>query len=166
MRTLEVEDLRSETFAPFGDVIDIGEADQKMLINEGYTTRFHDLAQIDTSSNNGEVCVSIFRTNPVEFPFFLSKLERHPLGSQLFFPIKRHPYLVVVATGEKLRSENVKAFLASPNQGVNFARNTWHHFSLSLFHASEFLIIDRKGVGSNLEEQYLNTPLRLMHPVI
>ncbi len=166
MRTLKIEPLTRMSFKPFGDVIDAKDASKTMLINEGFSTRFHDLADIDTSDKNGEICVSIFRTNPVEFPFFIRKLERHPLGSQMFIPMNGKPYLVVVTTGDKLKPDNVRAFLASPNQGVNFAKNTWHHFSLSLEPNSDFLVIDRKGPGSNLEEQSLDVPLRLLRPDI
>ena len=50
--TLPVEPLSEEAFAPFGDVIQPTGARQ-MLINEGTTVRFHDLAQVDVAGAGG-----------------------------------------------------------------------------------------------------------------
>jgi ureidoglycolate lyase len=38
---------------------------------------------------------------------------------------------------------------------VNYARNCWHHPLLVIGDASPFMVIDRKGPGSNLEERWL-----------
>jgi ureidoglycolate lyase len=38
---------------------------------------------------------------------------------------------------------------------VNYARNCWHHPLLVVGDASPFVVIDRKGLGSNLEERWL-----------
>jgi ureidoglycolate lyase len=48
-----------------------------------------------------------------------------------------------------------RAFAASGRQGVNYARNCWHHPLLVVGDASPFVVIDRKGPGSNLEERWL-----------
>ena len=45
-----------------------------------------------------------------------------------------------------------RAFAATGQQGVNYARNTWHHPLLVLTDASPFLVVDRAGRGDNLEE--------------
>jgi ureidoglycolate lyase len=48
-----------------------------------------------------------------------------------------------------------RAFAASGRQGVNYARNCWHHPLLVVGQTSPFIVIDRKGTGSNLEEKWL-----------
>ena len=45
-----------------------------------------------------------------------------------------------------------RAFRATGRQGINYARNTWHHPLLVLEAESRFLVVDRKGPGANLEE--------------
>jgi ureidoglycolate lyase len=81
-------------------------------------------------------------------------MERHPLGSQLFMPLNGAPWLVVVCTDPDVPS-SYRAFAASGRQGVNYARNCWHHPLLVIADASPFLVVDRKGPGSNLEERWL-----------
>ena len=58
----------------------------------------------------------------------------------------------MVVGGEGPRPAKLRAFRAGGRQGVNFARNVWHHPLLVLDRASLFLIVDRKGPGDNLEE--------------
>ena len=84
-------------------------------------------------------------------PIAIDSMERHPLGSQLFYPLEDRDWLVVVG-GEGPRPAKLKAFQAGGRQGVNYARNVWHHPLLVLDRASHFLIVDRKGPGDNLEE--------------
>jgi ureidoglycolate lyase len=48
-----------------------------------------------------------------------------------------------------------RAFAASGRQGVNYARNCWHHPLLVVGDASPFVVVDRNGAGSNLEEKRL-----------
>ena len=50
--------------------------------------------------------------------------------------------------------ESLRAFRATGRQGINFARNVWHHPLLMPAPGAEFLIIDRKGPGNNLEEHW------------
>ena len=78
-------------------------------------------------------------------------MERHPLGSQIFFPLQDRPWLVLVA-GDVHDFASYRAFTATGRQGVNYARNVWHHPLLVLDAESRFLIVDRKGPGNNLEE--------------
>ncbi|MEX0644296.1 MAG: ureidoglycolate lyase [Parvularculaceae bacterium] len=79
-------------------------------------------------------------------------MERHPLGSQAFIPLERRPYLVVVGPPGPFEATNVRAFIARAEQGVNYAKGVWHHFLLALGTRSDFLVIDRKGGGDNLDK--------------
>ena len=78
-------------------------------------------------------------------------MERHPLGSQVFYPLQNEPWVVVVC-GDPLQASTYRAFLASGRQGVNYRRNTWHHPLLALDDDSRFIVIDRLGTQPNLEE--------------
>jgi len=152
MKRLIARPLERETFRPFGDVVEIDGADH-FAINNGSTERYHDLAGVDVSREGGKPLISIFVGQPFTPPVEIAMMERHPLGSQAFMPLDRRPYLVAVALSDDAdRPEEPKIFLASGDQGVNYARNTWHHPLISLQAESRFLVVDRGGEDDNLQE--------------
>lgn len=151
MRRVTPKPLTPEAFAPYGDVISAREGVERYPINYGATTRFNDLAAIDTAQDGGRTIVSLFRSQPL-VPPVLKIMERHPLGSQAFMPLNGRPYLVAVAPAGDLDPAKIEVFLASGDQGVNYAAGTWHHYSLALGAESDFLVIDRAGPGENLDE--------------
>lgn len=155
MRSIKPEPLTKEAFAPYGDVIEAAGAAEAISINYGNTVRFHDLFPVDVADEGGDVCVNIFRSNPLNLPLTIEIMEYHPLGSQAFIPLSNEPYLVVVAEAGSFKADAIKVFLASPGQGVNYRKGTWHHFSLALHKQSDFLVIDRKGGGNNCVEFHL-----------
>lgn len=141
---LAPEPLRADLFQPFGDVIEVAEGRRHFSINDGFAERYHGLAQVDVMHGSGYPIISIFRTKPRQFPMALRLLERHPLGSQAFFPLSPHPYLVVVATGGDAPDlASLRCFRAMPGQGVNYARGVWHHPLIALNARSDFLVVDR-----------------------
>lgn len=154
-----IEPLTQAGFARFGEVIEMDGAHHH-LINQGYAERFHDLARIDTGAEGGETIVSLARARPRPLPIEIAFVERHPLGSQIFYPLHDRDWLIVVAEPELPPSaQTLRAFRASSRQGINYARNVWHYPLLALEAESDFLIIDRKGPGNNLEEAQLPAPV-------
>ena len=154
MATLElrVHPLTQQGFAEFGEVIETDGRDS-FLINDGRCRRFHDLADVDVSRQNGRPLINIFRTAPVAPPVAIHLLERHPLGSQAFVSLSSRPFLVVVASGgETVTPEAVRAFVTNGRQGVNYRGGIWHHPLLALGGTSDFLVVDRGGNGDNYEE--------------
>lgn len=152
MTSLKIEPLTRSAFASFGDVIEMADA-HHYPINQGFTERFHDLARIDTATEGGETIVSLFRSQPRVFPFAITFVERHPLGSQAFYPLQDRDWLIVVAeAGAPPSARTLRAFRATGRQGINYARNAWHFPLLVLARDSDFLVVDRKGPGNNLEE--------------
>lgn len=144
--------LTQAAFEPFGDVID-ADGVKPMEINEGTTERFHDLARIDTGDGDGTTLFSIFRGQPRAQPIALRMVERHPLGSQAFYPLRNRPWLVVVAPpGDTVELTSLRAFRASGTQGVNYRKGVWHHPLLVLHPDHDFLVIDRGGPGDNCDE--------------
>ncbi len=97
--------------------------------------------------------INIFRGQPRSRPVAIRMLERHPLGSQAFVPLRGQDFLIVVAPPRpRVTADDLRAFHARGGQGVNYARGTWHHPLLCLEKDSDFLVIDRGGPGSNLDE--------------
>ena len=147
---LAVERLTKAAFLPWGEVIE-GEGAVRRTINDGTTDRFHALASVDVSTGGGRPIVSIFAGRRRPFPLGIAMLERHPLGSQSFYPLQPADWLVVVgdvdANGTRLR-----CFRARGDQGVNYAPGAWHHPLLILVPRQDFLVVDRDGPGDNCEE--------------
>jgi ureidoglycolate lyase len=154
MKTIAIEPLTREAFADFGDVIEL-EGANHYPINLGTTERYHDLAAVDTALEGGRTLINVFRGIARPMPFELRMMERHPLGSQAFLPLSTKPYLVVVAPRGVLHPDALRAFLTSGWQGVNYARDVWHHPLLALGETSDFIVIDRGGPGDNLVEEDL-----------
>jgi ureidoglycolate lyase len=93
-------------------------------------------------------------------------MERHPFGSQSFSPLSGRPFLVAVSSDEDGKPGQPQVFLASPHQGVNYRRNTWHHPLMAIGEVSDFLVVDRDGPGNNLEEFFFETPFVIREPQI
>jgi ureidoglycolate lyase len=153
---LKPEPLTAEAFAAYGDVIEVANAKEIREINYGNTRRFHDLAGLDLTGQQGKALVSIFRSIPLPRPVPIKVMEVHPLSSQAFIPLSGRPYLVVVAGQGSFESKNLRVFLAGPQQGVNYRKGCWHHYSLALESPSDFLVIDREGPGDNCREVFLD----------
>ncbi len=153
---MKIEPLTKQGFAPFGDVVEMEGAEQ-CSINQGFATRFHDVAKIEVGE--GEAIISIFTALPRPQPIAVKLMERHPLGSQLFYPLQNEDWFVLVCENPH-DEKSYRVFKASGTQGVNYKPNTWHH-PLLVSRESRFLIIDRKGAGDNLEEVWLEKELAL-----
>jgi ureidoglycolate lyase len=152
-RTLNVEPLTPERFLPFGEVIEARDAVRQMHINQGFATRFHDLARVDVGQ--GKVLINIFRALPRTLPMQLQVMERHPLGSQTFVAMAEVPFLVVVAPPtQALAVADIRCFRAEAGQGVNYGKGVWHHPLIAIGRGSDFLVIDRGGPSGerNLDE--------------
>ena len=149
---LHATPLTIENFSLYGEVIELDSARQ-ITINDGLTTRFHDLVDIDTNKQGGRPMVNLFRTSPLPLPHRVIKMERHPLGSQAFIPLESTPFLVLVGKpGDGLCVADRELFVMDGELVINLYRNTWHHFQIVMDHTQDFLVIDRGGTGENLEE--------------
>jgi len=156
---IAVEPLTKAAFKPFGDVVEALDA-SPIAINQGFAERVNGLADIDVAAGGGHVNISLFAAKARPRPIELKLMERHPLGSQLFYPLQNAPWLVVVCT-DPADAKSYRAFLASGRQGVNYARDVWHHPLLVAQDGDRFIVVDRAGPGDNLEESWLAEPLQL-----
>jgi ureidoglycolate lyase len=156
MATIPIEPLTRAAFADHGEVIE-GAGAAPLRINQGFAERIDGLARIDVAAEGGHVNVSLFGALARPQPIGVALMERHPLGSQLFYPLQDSPWLVLVCRDPR-DSRSYRAFLATGQQGVNYARGVWHHPLLVLGDHERFLVVDRAGPGRNLEEATLDAP--------
>ena len=136
-------------FTTYGDLISSDNV-KPMDINSGYAKRFNNLANINTSKDKGETIMSIFSALKRTFPMKIDMMEKHPLGSQAFIPMKETTFLAFVApSGDKPEIKKIKSFIISPGMGINYKPGIWH-FPLISTENMNFLVVDRKGDGNNL----------------
>ena len=141
--------ITKENFSKFGDMITTKNI-KPLDINNGYAKRYDDIAEINTSKDNGETTISIFSALKRTFPMKIDMMEKHPLGSQAFIPMKETTFIAFVApNGDKPDLNKIEAFIIPPGIGINYNPGTWH-FPLISTEDMNFLVVDRKGSGDNL----------------
>ena len=89
--------ISRSSFSAYGDLISADDINP-MDINAGYAKRFDNLANVDTSNDGGKTVVSIFSALKRTFPMKIDMMEKHPLGSQAFIPMKETTFLSVSYT--------------------------------------------------------------------
>ncbi len=141
--------ITSKNFKKYGELISTKKI-EPININNGYAKRFNNLCKINTSLKKGNTIVSIFSAKKRRFPMRIDMMEKHPLGSQAFIPMDETKFLVFVAPkGKKPNIKKIESFIVPKQTGVNYKPGTWH-FPLISTKNMNFLVIDRKGKGSNL----------------
>lgn len=162
-RTVTARPLTREAFAPFGEVIEMDGAEH-FSINAGKCERYHDLAKVEATGPNGRVIVNLFRGQPYATPLNVGMVERHPFGSQAFIPLSPRPFLVVVCADDGDRPGELHAFITRPGQGVNYPCGRWHGVLTPLGEKQDFVVVDRGGDGSNVEEFFFEEPWEVRLP--
>ena len=141
--------ITNKNFKKFGEVISTKKI-KPININNGYAKRFDNLCKINTSLKKGNTIMSIFSTRKRKFPMNIKMMEKHPLGSQAFIPMKETKFLVFVAPkGKKPNVKKMESFIIPKQTGINYKPGIWH-FPLISIKNMNFLVIDRKGIGNNL----------------
>ena len=141
--------VSKKNFKKFGQIIDASKK-KYFKINNGYAKRYDNLGKIDTLTKKGKTIVSIFSAKKRRFPMKVDMMEKHPLGSQAFVPMKETSFFVFVAPkGDKPNLKKIESFKIPKQTGINLNPGIWH-FPLISIKNMNFLVIDRKGKGNNL----------------
>jgi len=153
-KIIKPKPINKSNFLKFGEVIST-ENIKPIKINNGYAQRFDGIATLNTKNERGETTISIFSALKRTFPMKIDMMEKHPLGSQAFIPMKETTFLALVApTGEKPDLNKIESFIIPPGIGINYNPGIWH-FPLISTEDMNFLVVDRKGSGKNLVIQNL-----------
>ena len=147
--------ISKENFKKFGDMITTSGI-KPLEINDGYAKRFDGIANLNTKKGNGESTISIFSALKRSFPMKVDMMEKHPLGSQAFIPMKETVFLAFVAPeGDEPDLNKIESFIIPNGIGVNYNAGVWH-FPLIATEDMNFLVVDRLGDGDNLILHDLN----------
>ena len=147
--------ISKENFKKFGDMITTSGI-TPLEINDGYAKRFDGIANLNTKKDNGESTISIFSALKRSFPMKVDMMEKHPLGSQAFIPMKETVFLAFVAPeGDEPDLNKIESFIIPNGIGVNYNAGVWH-FPLIATEDMNFLVVDRLGDGDNLVLHDLN----------
>jgi ureidoglycolate lyase len=161
MTTLKLQPLQRDGFAPFGDVIEM-QGSRHFAINQGATVRYHDIARIMTTPQDGHAAISLARSQPLASPLNITMLERHPLASQAFIPQGQQPFIVIVAPpGDVIDTANIRAFLCDGSQGINYHPGVWHHSLLALRPDQDFILVDLITQAPNCDEYHFEPRAQL-----
>ena len=147
--------ISKENFKKFGDMITTSGI-KPLEINDGYAKRFDGIVNLNTKKDNGESTISIFSALKRSFPMKVDMMEKHPLGSQAFIPMKETVFLAFVAPeGDEPDLNKIESFIIPNGIGVNYNAGVWH-FPLIATEDMNFLVVDRLGDGDNLVLHDLN----------
>lgn len=154
-KRLQAAPLTAAAFAPYGDVIEVSGAPDK-IINQGMCGRYHDLAALDFA--DGRSGLSLFDAKERLLPLVVDMVERHAEGSQAFIPVSRIRFLVVVAEDDNGMPIRMRAFVTDYEQSINLHRGVWHGVLAPIGGSGRFVVVDRIGDGPNLEEYWFDNP--------
>lgn len=156
-RLLLAEPLTAAAFAPFGTVIAWADALTAVPINGGTSVRLDLLPRLPLTAAGGAPALAVFRAQPRAFPLPIVELERHRHGAQLFIPLGRLRFAVVVAAADAaLTPAALRAFISNGQQGICLAPGTWHHALLAV-DGGDFVVIERRAGEADCEVAQLVT---------
>ena len=161
MNNISIEQLDINIFSKFGDIIQKKNALELRSINQGTTTRYHNISKLSLESKNGNSSISIFSGSPRDVPIEIKIMEKHPIASQSFLPIQDYDWLIVVCEekNELPDLSTLRCFQVDGDTGITYNKNIWHH-PLLVKKKQDFWVIDRindlENSSINLKEYNFN----------
>ncbi len=148
--TVRAEPLSEAAFAPFGQIVAVGDAAMEL--------------------RDGEV----FHLNVLHYdrkPLRCDHLNRHHKATQALVALAGKPTLIVVAgaaydfsTDEHLSA--VRAFICDGSAGVNLALGTWHWGPYPLSDYVDLVNLQGRGFADDNEVAYLERDLGVVIEVV
>ncbi len=163
-RTLTLEPLTADAFAPFGQVIQA--AGDAVAANQGTAARYDFAARLANLRPAARPNVAVFRATPRALPMPVRLLERHPRSSQMFVPMTAPRYAVLVARDAPDGApdlDTLRAFACAPWQAVNYDPGVWHHPMIALDAPSDFVMLAwEDGTADDCVEHWFAEALTLV----
>ena len=159
MNNITIEQIDTNIFSKFGNIIEKKNALELRSINQGTTTRHHNISKLDLESKNGNSGISIFSGLPRDLPIEIKIMEKHPVASQSFLPIQNYDWLIVVCEEKNGAPDlsTLRCFHVNGDTGITYNKNVWHH-PLLVKKKQDFWVIDRindqEDYSINLKEYH------------
>ena len=158
MNNISIEQLDASVFSKFGNIVEKKNALELRSINQGTTTRYHNISELDLESKNGISSISIFSGTPRNLPIEIKIMEKHPVASQSFLPIQDYDWLIVVSEekNELPDLNTLRCFHVNGDAGITYNKNIAFIFVIplnpltSIFDNDDINIILSPNDGSNL----------------
>jgi ureidoglycolate lyase len=143
--------LTATEFSAYGEVVSTANARKVLAVNDGRAQRFTRLATQHSLTTDLKQELSLYRLSPSSLPIEANYFERHPLTTQLFYPLCNARYLVLVcptmADGMP-DAAHAQAWLAEPGIGINYHAGVWHYPLVALDDGGDFLMLMAEGAGA------------------
>ena len=147
---LYFKEITEDNFSLYGDLITTKNKISED-INKKTTQSFFDLANIEILGEDKNARLNIFNAKKRIFPLNIDMLEMHPLSSQVFLPMSKTDFIVLVAPIDKKPDLNkIEVFKISKGDGINIKASIWH-FPLISIQDAQFITIDKKDAEKNIE---------------
>ena len=140
---LKIEAITADDFATFGAVLTHPGGRERLYFAQNYE---------DFLNKNSSMWVN----NPpkVNFPFRISKLEKHPFSPQIFIPMHECAYLAIACLSDPSGFPDLatlKAFWIVGPTIVIYSKNIWHHGLLASRDDVNFCVIQNvMGQGDDI----------------
>lgn len=158
--TPKLELLSAEAFEPFGQVVQPGRGDVKM-IRGGSVELTRTPARLVHDERARELTLDFYATEGEGGTMRVEKAERHIHSAQLFVPLASARYLVVVWPGHPDEAAP-RAFVGGAGQAVIYNPGTWHHGIVALDEKTTFASwMWRSGGPEDTEFMDLASPFAL-----
>ena len=151
MKTLTLEPITEEAFAPFGQLL------RSPLPGDARVELIETLQNLRTSAKPR---LSLATMAPKSLPLTAVEMERHVFSSQAFVPIDCEAYLVLVAghgADDRPDMATLRAFHVPGDVGINYAASTWHHPMTPLEREARFVVLTFVD-GTETDEQFVPLP--------
>lgn len=149
-RSLVLEPLTPEAFAPFGDVIEPPAEGARISLTDT-------LRAIDGAA---QPRLSFSTAKAWSLPLLATEMERHNRSSQCFVPMDVERWVVLVAPdlGGKPDADALRAFVARGDQAVNYHLGTWHHPLRALDRPGRFAVLMWTTGSKSDDEEWSTLP--------
>ena len=145
-----IKNITKDNFFLYGDLITIEDKNSEK-INNNTTESFFNLANIEILGDDKRSRLNIFNAKKRIFPLKIDMLEMHPLSSQVFLPITKTDFIVLVAPiNKKPDLQKIECFKILNGDGINFKPLVWH-FPLISIENGKYITIDKKDAQENIE---------------
>jgi ureidoglycolate lyase len=151
---VSLKPLNADDFAPFGQVHELGDGPRRHYV-AGAMERAND-------ATHPQLWIATVQ-QAVTLPLTVKALERHPFSAQTFIPLNGCAYVVIVCGNAESGEPDLatlRAFSATANQGVTYARNVWHH-GLSVLEARAQFVVSMSFTGRGDDDLFVPLPTTL-----